>query len=163
MNSGGPSWCDHREGYADLGGQIDHTTSVEEDRRAPGSRTPGGAGPETTPTRTSLLGIHPPAFFSSMISPRIGAWRYPEVLAPPVPMKSNHDLFTHMGDRSDEILALNAKLRELAMRRGLRYIDYHSALKNAQNSMDKDLAEDGVHPTMKAYSIMGKLLLQSLK
>lgn len=67
-----------------------------------------------------------------------------------------------LGDKSDEILALNAKLRQLAARRGLRYLDYHSALKNAQNGMDKDLAEDGVHPTMKAYGVMGELLLEVL-
>jgi len=67
-----------------------------------------------------------------------------------------------LGDRSAEIVVLNEALQALAKERGLTYIDYHSALKNAENGMDEDLAKDGVHPTMKAYEIMGKLLLEAL-
>jgi lysophospholipase L1-like esterase/acetyl esterase/lipase len=68
-----------------------------------------------------------------------------------------------LGDRSADIVRLNEGIQQLAARRGLRYLDYHSALKNDQNGMDKDLAEDGVHPTMKAYGLMGKLLVKTLK
>jgi lysophospholipase L1-like esterase len=68
-----------------------------------------------------------------------------------------------LGDRSAEIVALNKALKTLAKDRGLTYIDYHSALKNDRNGMDADLAEDGVHPTMKAYAIMGELVLDALR
>ena len=68
-----------------------------------------------------------------------------------------------LGDRSEEIVQLNERIQQLAARRNLRYIDYHSRLKNDKNGMDPDLAEDGVHPTLKAYSIMGQLLLEALK
>lgn len=68
-----------------------------------------------------------------------------------------------LGDRSATIVALNQKLQALAMERGLKFIDYHSALKNEANGMDEDLAKDGVHPTMKAYDIMGNLLLKTLR
>lgn len=68
-----------------------------------------------------------------------------------------------LGDRSDEIVQLNEGIQQIAERRNLRYIDYHTPLKNDQNGMDPDLAEDGVHPTQKAYLIMGQLLLDALK
>jgi lysophospholipase L1-like esterase len=68
-----------------------------------------------------------------------------------------------MGDPSAVIIALNEKLQALASDRGLKYIDYHTALKNDANGMDVDLAKDGVHPTMKAYEIMAKLALKALK
>jgi lysophospholipase L1-like esterase len=67
-----------------------------------------------------------------------------------------------LGDRSGEIVALNEKLQAMAKARGLKYIDYHAALKNDANGMDVDLAKDGVHPTMKAYGIMAKLALEAL-
>lgn len=68
-----------------------------------------------------------------------------------------------LGNRSAEIVALNARLKELAKEYGLHYIDYHTTMKNASNGLDKDLAEDGVHPTTKGYSIMGKILLKALE
>ena len=68
-----------------------------------------------------------------------------------------------LGDRSNEILALNEQLKNVAKERNLTYIDYHTALKNNANGMDADLAEDGVHPTMKAYKIMEQLVLKAIK
>ncbi|SOE23180.1 Acetyl esterase/lipase [Spirosomataceae bacterium TFI 002] len=68
-----------------------------------------------------------------------------------------------LGDKSDEIIELNKNIRALAKRKGLSYIDYHSALKNKANGMDPEYAEDGVHPTLKAYAIMGKLVNAALK
>lgn len=68
-----------------------------------------------------------------------------------------------LGDRSDEILKLNTRLKALSETRGLKYVDYHTPLKNPDNGMDPDLAKDGVHPTMKAYAIMEKLVLDALK
>lgn len=68
-----------------------------------------------------------------------------------------------LGDRSADIVALNDKLRALAAARGLKYVDYHAKLKNNDNGMDEDLATDGVHPTMKAYEIMGRVLLEVIR
>ena len=67
-----------------------------------------------------------------------------------------------VGDRSAEIVALNARLQQLAEERGVHYLDYHSRLKNAANGMDADVAPDGVHPTPKGYKMMGGLLLEAL-
>lgn len=68
-----------------------------------------------------------------------------------------------LGDKSEIIVQLNEQLQGLATDRGLKYIDYHSALKNAANGMDVDLAEDGVHPTVKGYEIMKRLALEALR
>lgn len=68
-----------------------------------------------------------------------------------------------LGDRSGVILELNEGLQKLAARRGIPYLDYHTAMKNKQNGMDPDLAKDGVHPTMAGYAIMGDMLLKQLK
>lgn len=56
-----------------------------------------------------------------------------------------------------EIPRLNAMLRSYARDHGLIYLDYFSALANGENGMDASLAEDGVHPTRRAYEIMAPL------
>ncbi len=67
-----------------------------------------------------------------------------------------------LGDRSAMIVDLNDRIQQFAKQNHLQYIDYHSALKNRQNGMDPDLAEDGVHPTLKAYKIMESLALKAI-
>jgi lysophospholipase L1-like esterase/dienelactone hydrolase len=62
-----------------------------------------------------------------------------------------------LGDRSDMIVALNKRLKAYADQQKIAFIDYHSTLKNEKNGMNSDLAEDGVHPTMKAFKIMEDL------
>lgn len=68
-----------------------------------------------------------------------------------------------VGDRSEMIVSLNKRLKELADERDLTYIDYHSALKNDRNGMDKELAPDGVHPSSEGYAKMAELLLQAVR
>lgn len=45
---------------------------------------------------------------------------------------------------------------------GLIYVDYYSALANEAGGMKPDFAQDGCHPTPKAYSIMENVLIQAL-
>ncbi|TXF89639.1 hypothetical protein FUA23_09320 [Neolewinella aurantiaca] len=68
-----------------------------------------------------------------------------------------------LGDRSAMIVALNKRLKQLAEEKNVDYLDYHSALKNDQNGMDKELAPDGVHPTMKGYGMMKEMVLKVLR
>lgn len=68
-----------------------------------------------------------------------------------------------LGDRSGQIVALNERLKAYADQHKIPFIDYHSALKNKQNGMDPDMAEDGVHPSLKAYKIMEALALEKIK
>lgn len=68
-----------------------------------------------------------------------------------------------VGGAADKILALNAQIKAYADQHKIVYCDYHSALKNAQNGMSADMAEDGVHPSLKAYDIMGELAKAAIK
>jgi acetyl esterase/lipase/lysophospholipase L1-like esterase len=67
-----------------------------------------------------------------------------------------------LGDRSAEIVALNLALAAYAKAKKIPFIDYHQVLKNSANGMDLMYAEDGVHPTPKAFSIMGTLVQKAL-
>ncbi len=66
-------------------------------------------------------------------------------------------------DVPNKIIALNERIKALAKKHKVPYCDYHSALKNAQNGMDPDIAEDGVHPSIKGYLIMGNAAKAVLK
>ncbi len=67
-----------------------------------------------------------------------------------------------LGDRSAMIVDLNKKIKAYAESQKIPYVDYHSALKNEANGMDKEMAEDGVHPTPAAYKIMEELVQKSI-
>ncbi len=68
-----------------------------------------------------------------------------------------------LGDRSDTIVSLNQRLMEYARSEGLTYVDYHAAMKNADNGMDAELASDGVHPTAKGFAMMEELVLPAVR
>lgn len=68
-----------------------------------------------------------------------------------------------LGDRSGMIVSLNQRLQTYAAKKGISFIDYHTAMKNSQNGLDSDLAEDGVHPTLKGYQLMESLALPVIK
>jgi lysophospholipase L1-like esterase len=57
----------------------------------------------------------------------------------------------------EKIPALNALIRELAEARNLYYLDFFTAMADGRNGLPKDLAEDGVHPTPKGYTVMRNL------
>lgn len=60
------------------------------------------------------------------------------------------------------IMRLNDMLREYARKNRIRYVDYHSAMKDERNGLPVNLAADGVHPTLEGYRIMEALLLEAL-
>ena len=57
---------------------------------------------------------------------------------------------------------LNRWLRDYAAGKGLRYIDYYSALAGPAGELRADLGNEGVHPNRKGYEIMRRLAEQSL-
>ena len=61
-----------------------------------------------------------------------------------------------------KVRTLNAWLRSYAASSGATYLDYYSALANAQGGMDKRLASDGVHPTPAGYAVMAPLAQQAI-
>ncbi|MFZ9030023.1 MAG: SGNH/GDSL hydrolase family protein [Robiginitalea sp.] len=68
------------------------------------------------------------------------------------------------GLRPDEkIPRLNEMVKAFSKERELVYLDYFSLLANDNNGLDKSLAEDGVHPTPKAYRLMGTLAEEAIR
>lgn len=66
-------------------------------------------------------------------------------------------------DAGEQIVKLNAMLKEYAAKNKVQYVDYHSAMKNEQNGLDENLAKDGCHPTPEGYDIMEEIILKALK
>lgn len=62
-----------------------------------------------------------------------------------------------------QIVRLNAMLQEYAGANRIKYVDYHSAMKDDHGGLSTELAKDGIHPTREGYGIMKSLLLKALK
>lgn len=62
-----------------------------------------------------------------------------------------------------EIPKLNALLKSLCLQENMTYVDYFSTMDNGENGLSKDLAEDGVHPTEKGYTVMEELILKAIE
>jgi lysophospholipase L1-like esterase len=60
-------------------------------------------------------------------------------------------------DPAPKIAILNAWIGGYAMARHYVYVDYYSAMKDAQGGLPKDLSRDGVHPLPAGYGIMAPL------
>jgi lysophospholipase L1-like esterase len=63
----------------------------------------------------------------------------------------------------EKIPALNQLIRELAEAQNLYYLDFFAVMADARNGLPKDLADDGVHPTPKGYSVMRNLTMEAFK
>ena len=57
---------------------------------------------------------------------------------------------------------LNAWIRNYARSSGATYVDFYSALTNAEGGIDTALASDGVHPTAAGYAIMTPLAQRAI-
>ena len=66
-------------------------------------------------------------------------------------------------DAADQIVKLNSMLKEYAAKNKIKYVDYHSVMKNSENGLDPELAKDGCHPTPEGYEIMEDIILKALK
>ncbi len=64
----------------------------------------------------------------------------------------------HRGQQpAPKIDALNDWIRKYAAEKGYVYVDYHSALKDAEDGLPSNLSKDGVHPLPAGYAIMAPL------
>ena len=54
-------------------------------------------------------------------------------------------------------------LKEYAEANKIMYVDYHSAMADAEGGLPIELAKDGVHPTPEGYKIMEEILVKALK
>jgi lysophospholipase L1-like esterase len=58
---------------------------------------------------------------------------------------------------AEKIRTLNAWLKEYCAAHSLTYLDYYSALANADGGMKDELTIDGVHANLKGYAVMAPL------
>lgn len=64
---------------------------------------------------------------------------------------------------ADEIRTINAWLKDFAQRDGDIYLDYYTALADAEGGMKPGLSKDGVHPTPQGYAIMAPLAEKAIE
>jgi lysophospholipase L1-like esterase len=70
----------------------------------------------------------------------------------------------HRGlEPAPKIDMVNAWLRGYALAKGFVYVDFHSAMKDAQDGLPPTLSKDGVHPTAAGYAIMAPLVEAGIK
>jgi lysophospholipase L1-like esterase len=68
----------------------------------------------------------------------------------------------HVTGAAEKIAQLNAMLEAYAKANKIKYVDYHSVMKDDRGGLPENLAKDGVHPTREGYDIMKNLLLKAL-
>src|SRR6267378_4075513 len=56
-----------------------------------------------------------------------------------------------------QIIALNAWMKQFAAAHGVTYLDYYSAMVDDKGFLKEELSEDGLHPNKKGYDIMAPL------
>lgn len=64
---------------------------------------------------------------------------------------------------AQDIIRLNEMLKEYAASARIKYVDYHSVLKDENNGLPAKHANDGVHPNLDCYKIMEEIILKALK
>jgi len=57
-----------------------------------------------------------------------------------------------------KVVALNVWIKGYAAEKGYVYVDYHSAMKDAQDGLPPALSKDGVHPLPAGYAVMTPLV-----
>jgi acyl-CoA thioesterase I len=68
------------------------------------------------------------------------------------------DFRWHPGlEPAPKVRTLNAMIKQYAAKSGVVYVDYYSAMANAEGGLKAELSPDGVHPNAAGYAIMGPL------
>jgi lysophospholipase L1-like esterase len=63
----------------------------------------------------------------------------------------------------EKILELNVWIKKYAADKGHTYLDYFSAMVDAQGLLQQELSEDGLHPNGKGYAVMSPLAEQAIR
>jgi lysophospholipase L1-like esterase len=68
-----------------------------------------------------------------------------------------------VGDPRPQIDQLNALITAYAKANRIKLVDYHTAMKDADDALDAKYRIDGVHPNIDGYKVMEPLLLSVIK
>lgn len=66
-------------------------------------------------------------------------------------------------DGAEKIVRLNGMLKEYAKSHKITYVDYHSAMKDAENGLPEKWSYDGVHLNSDGYKVIENIILEVLK
>jgi lysophospholipase L1-like esterase len=64
---------------------------------------------------------------------------------------------------AERILELNGQLKALARQHRIRFVDYHTPMKDDRLGLKADFSEDGVHPNEAGYRLMKRLVDQAIQ
>jgi acetyl esterase/lipase/lysophospholipase L1-like esterase len=65
-------------------------------------------------------------------------------------------------DVPNKIIRLNELLKVYSKKNKIVYLDYHTTMKDSRNGMDKEMAADGVHPTLAGFNVMKPLAQKAI-
>ncbi|MRT93816.1 GDSL-type esterase/lipase family protein [Ancylomarina sp. 16SWW S1-10-2] len=64
---------------------------------------------------------------------------------------------------ADKIVVLNKLIKGYAKKNNLIYVDYYKPMVNEQKGLKKEYGRDTVHPSIKGYKVMEKLVKKAIK
>ena len=75
-----------------------------------------------------------------------------------------NDFYWRPNDKAAEtIIHLNQLIHSYAKQHHIPYVDYHTAMADAENGLPKEFSNDGVHPNLKGYQTMEPLLEKAIQ
>jgi lysophospholipase L1-like esterase len=63
---------------------------------------------------------------------------------------------------ANKVIALNKLLKEVAHKENVIYVDIYTEMVNEQKGMKEEYSEDGVHPNIVGYKVMGPLVEKAI-
>jgi lysophospholipase L1-like esterase len=77
--------------------------------------------------------------------------------------RQGHPLDMRAKRPPEKILELNAWIKRYASENKHTYLDYFSAMVDAQGLLQRELSDDGLHPNAKGYAVMSPLAEQAIR
>jgi lysophospholipase L1-like esterase len=85
-----------------------------------------------------------------------------KVVMASVPPATSFSWKPELGNRAEQIIALNGWMREMCRTQGHVYCDYWPVLANPEGGMKPELGLDSVHPNAAGYALMQPLTLAAI-
>jgi lysophospholipase L1-like esterase len=77
-------------------------------------------------------------------------------------LPANHLPWRPAIDPTDKVVQLNQMLKDYANKNNIVYLDYYSAMVDAEKGLPKKLSNDGVHPSPEGYKVMEPLVKKAI-